>query len=156
MQPRGPLEILHLVEERTQGKCTGQFNSHQSSKGRTIGCTGDGTWSPPPLGCVEGGEVSGMTGEQATFCLDSQKCALCSQGGCRSMSEQWEQSGHHCSHTLPPNNQGSISGKGSLVSLSVCHKSTPQSSATFFSAERCVGVGRGNVGVAQGRQGKDA
>lgn len=47
MQPRGPLGMRHLVGGSTQGKCLGQFNIHQSSKARTSGCTGDGTWLPP-------------------------------------------------------------------------------------------------------------
>lgn len=140
MQPRGPLEIRHLVAGRTQGTCTGQFNIHQSSKVRTIGHTRDRTWSPPPLGYDEDGEV--RWDEKGASHIPLKLSEMCSvfpgwmQEQVRTTGAAW----HHCSHTIPRNNQGSISGKRPLVSLSDCHKSTGESSATFFPAKRCVWV----------------
>lgn len=47
----------HLVGGRTQGNTGASLVFVESSKVRTIGCTGEGTRSPPKVGCVGVGEV---------------------------------------------------------------------------------------------------
>lgn len=71
----------HLMGGRTQGNTGASLVFVKSSKVRKIGCTGEGTRSPPKVGCVGVGEVGGGREVSAAQTLSNVLCPPRAEAG---------------------------------------------------------------------------